>query len=201
MIAKEVTNYLTDAFGFFNKHIFDNALPPCIVTLSRRKGAYGYFFPKTFEKDGAVYDEVALTPTSLERSTIESLATLVHEMVHLWQEHYGKPSGNYHNKQWSRKMVAVGLQPFNVQNPKLSTGPKCSHSIIVNGLFEQMALKFMTYRGEIELKSIVSSFVTQKPTVKKRPVLYCPTCDNKLTVPFDAQIIVTCTRCNELMKA
>ncbi len=40
------------------------------------------------------------------------LATLAHEMVHLWQHHFGKPGrGRYHNKEWAEKMKSIGLQP------------------------------------------------------------------------------------------
>jgi hypothetical protein len=40
------------------------------------------------------------------------LSTLVHEMVHVWQETYGNPSRRgYHNRQWAEKMREVGLQP------------------------------------------------------------------------------------------
>jgi len=42
----------------------------------------------------------------------EILQTLVHEMCHLWQCHFGKPSrGGYHNKEWANQMIAIGLMP------------------------------------------------------------------------------------------
>ena len=35
---------------------------------------------------------------------------LVHEMVHLWHHHEGKPSrSGYHNTDWADKMATVGV--------------------------------------------------------------------------------------------
>ncbi len=58
-------------------------------------------------------DEIALNPRYFhDRPVTEVLSTLAHEMVHLWQHHYGKPGrGRYHNRQWAERMKAIGLQP------------------------------------------------------------------------------------------
>ena len=52
------------------------------------------------------------------RGITEAMQTLVHEMCHLWQAHFGKPSrGRYHNAEWATKMDAVGLTPSNTGQP------------------------------------------------------------------------------------
>ena len=71
-------------------------------------------------KDGKeVTDEIALNPSHFrDRSTEQSLSTLVHEMTHLEQHHFGKPSrAGYHNKQWAGMMKAVGLIPSDTGAP------------------------------------------------------------------------------------
>src|SRR5690242_13502110 len=106
---------LDDAYRFFNEHLFGSHLPGCLITMQRSKKAYGYFAGNRFGSlDGAeVTDEIALNPSHFHtRTTEQSLSTLVHEMTHLEQHHFGKPSrAGYHNKEWAGMMRAVGLIP------------------------------------------------------------------------------------------
>lgn len=47
----------------------------------------------------------------LERGMGQVLATLVHEMVHLWQHHEGAPSrNNHHNLEWHAEARRVGFR-------------------------------------------------------------------------------------------
>ena len=97
---------LTAAYDFFSRELFGGQLPPCLITVQRHKGAYGYFSGKRFVNVAdpeEVTDEIALNPTRFAmRSPEEVLATLVHEMVHLWQHHFGKrPRRSYHDRQWA----------------------------------------------------------------------------------------------------
>jgi hypothetical protein len=49
---------------------------------------------------------------------VEVLQTLVHEMVHVWQFHHGKPGrGRYHNAEWADKMESIGLMPSSTGLP------------------------------------------------------------------------------------
>ena len=101
---------LNRAFDFFNDRLFGGELPACLVTLQRKNKAYGYFAGGRFgSKDGTeITDEIALNPSHFKSRTDEqSLSTLAHEMAHLWQHHFGKPSrAGYHNKEWAAKMAS-----------------------------------------------------------------------------------------------
>jgi hypothetical protein len=112
---------LNQAFDFFNVRLFAGELPPCLVTLQRKNKAYGYFAGGRFgSKDGTeITDEIALNPSHFKSRTDEqSLSTLAHEMTHLWQHHFGKPSrSGYHNKEWAAKMHAIGLHPSDTGRP------------------------------------------------------------------------------------
>ena len=86
---------LDDAYRFFNARLFNGGLPPCLLTMQRSRKAYGYFAGGRFgTRDGTeVTDEIALNPSYFRaRTTTQSLSTLVHEMTHLQQHHFGKPS-------------------------------------------------------------------------------------------------------------
>lgn len=135
---------LDTAYAFFNKHLFQNRLPPCLITLQREKRTLGYFSRKRFiNKENKHVDELAMNPSYFAIRTIEeTLSTLVHEMTHVEQEYYGKPSRNgYHNKEWGDLMQRVGLCPSNTgQKGGKRTGQKMSHYIIKGGAFD-MACK------------------------------------------------------------
>src|SRR5262249_14822765 len=62
----------------------------------------------------------------------EILSTLVHEMVHVWQYCFGKPTrGRYHNREWAAKMKSIGLQPSNTGKPGgKETGQHMTHYIV-----------------------------------------------------------------------
>ena len=111
------------AYEFFNAALFDGALPGCLFTMQRRRRrSRGYFSYSRFNhrRDGEeIVDEIALNPqTFSDRSDREIISTAVHEMVHQWQFHFGKPSRRgYHNKEWAAKMVEVGLIPSHTGEP------------------------------------------------------------------------------------
>ncbi|MEW8119787.1 MAG: SprT-like domain-containing protein, partial [Candidatus Thiodiazotropha sp.] len=115
----------------------------CLITLQRRKRSYGYFCGNRFgREDGKVTDEIALNPSHFrERPLKEVLATLAHEMVHLWQHHYGKPGrGCYHNRQWADKMKSVGLQPTDTgEEGGKETGDSVHHIVLPGGQFDKVA--------------------------------------------------------------
>lgn len=200
MLTVQTATYLNDAAAYLNKHLFNSQLPNVLITISRKKGALGYFFPGAFAEGSENIDEIALTPSSLCRPTIETLGTLLHEQCHLWQQHFGKPSANaYHNKQWAKKMIEVGLEPFCITNPNKTTGFKCSHNINPNGAFLPIATKFIELRGEIPVQT--SGYVrTKLVKVNHRPKLVCPSCKKSFTIPAAVNVKIVCQDCDEEME-
>lgn len=195
-ITKDLSTYLNDAHAYFAEHLFNDSLYDAMVTISRRKGAFGYFFPSAFNKNGIMIDEIALTPSCLGRTSLESLSTLVHEQVHQWIHHHDKPSVNgYHTMRWAKKMLEVGLKPYCITDINKMTGYKCSHNIVSGAAFEEIAQKFINIRGEIPLAS--STFVpsTRIIIVKKRPSVTCPSCKKRMSLPKDLNITVICNNC------
>ncbi|HBB7295500.1 TPA: SprT-like domain-containing protein, partial [Citrobacter freundii] len=103
----ETYDELQRAYDFFNEKLFSNELPPCLITLQREKRTYGYCSFKRFvgRESGYTVDEIAMNPVYFSIRTIKAtLSTLVHEMVHQWQFHFGEPGRRgYHNKQWAAR--------------------------------------------------------------------------------------------------
>jgi predicted SprT family Zn-dependent metalloprotease len=128
---------LQAAYDFFNRALFDGELPPCLITL-QRKGRYnGFYSDKQFKNGkGDHADEIAINPKHMSSSFEVVMSTLVHEMAHLWQYHFGKPSrGGYHNREWAEKMLWLGLRPTNNDDADKMTGQSMSHRIVDGGRF------------------------------------------------------------------
>ena len=133
---------LQQAYDHFNDVLFHGELPACLLTLQREKRTQGYFSAKRFvHRDGQTYtDEIALNPAFF--SVVppkEIMQTIVHEMVHAWQYHFGTPGRRcYHNQEWATKMEAIGLMPSSTgQVGGAKTGEKMSDYPITGGAFEQ----------------------------------------------------------------
>lgn len=131
------------AFKFLNQKLFNDELPHCVITLSRKSRTYGFYVNQLWEKTSDAKQkmcEISLNPDHFkDRSNEETLSTLAHEMAHQWQFHFGKPSGSgYHNTEWASKMIAIGLQPSDTgkEGGKI-TGHAVSHYIIEDGPFDK----------------------------------------------------------------
>lgn len=200
--TRETYDRLQQAYEHFNKALFDNALPNALITLQRRKGSFGYFAGDKFSNaDGRPADEIALNPLAFaERPVSEILATLVHEMVHLWQHHFGAPGrGRYHNREWAEKMKAVGLQPTDTgAEGGKETGESVGHIIIAGGPFEAAAKKLIAKEFTIAWKetAVTPSFrpegggeATEPAKSGKRLRYRCPDCDLKAWAKHDAKLV------------
>jgi len=137
----ELYDEVQHAFAHFNAALFAGALPFCMITLQRQKRTCGYFAQQRFAsvEEGLIVDEIALNPEYFAISPLsEVMSTLVHEMVHQWQFHHGKPSRRtYHNTEWADKMEAIGLMPSSTGKPGgARTGESMGDYVIEGGLFE-----------------------------------------------------------------
>lgn len=138
--TEEAYGELQTAYQFWNEVLFDSALPPCLITFQRKTRTYGYFSGQRFVNGkNETTDEIALNPVFFGSTPIsEVMQTLVHEMTHLWQFHFGKPGRRcYHNKEWASKIEELGLMPSSTGFPGgKKVGEKMAEYILPGGLFE-----------------------------------------------------------------
>lgn len=199
-------NDLNKAYDFFNKQLFAGELPACLITMQRHKKAYGFFAGGRFgSRDGSIVtDEIALNPSHFDRSTEASLSTLVHEMAHLWQHHFGKPSrSGYHNKEWAEKMKEIGLMPSNTGAPGgKETGQQMTHYLADGGRYRRAY-------AELEAAGFDALYVElwttdeEKKKAKKKAAsktrYTCPSCGvNAWAKPA---VKLMCGECEETMEA
>jgi SprT-like family len=135
------------AYDYFNAALFDNALPHVLVTLQRRPRMRGYFWAERFRGRArpTKAHELALNPDHFGRTDEEILSTLVHEMVHVWQQECGYPGrGRYHNREWAAKMLDLGLHPTDTgKKGGKMTGQRVSHYIVERGRFAQVTARLL----------------------------------------------------------
>lgn len=140
---------LQAAFDHYNNALFDGQLPPCLITMQREKRTYGYFSSRRFihRQDKSTTDEIALNPSYFGVvPLLEILQTIVHEMAHAWQFHFGEPGRRgYHNKEWAEKMEAIGLMPSSTGQPGgAKTGEKMADYAIEGGPFMVATAELLT---------------------------------------------------------
>ena len=127
-------------------------------------------------------------------------STLVHEMVHLWQEDYGNLfSSRYHNRQWAQKMEEIGLMPSSTGLPDgKKTGNRMTHYIIHGGPFVEAFHRLGLV--ERQIKFVPASTITENKTVKKRPLktrYKCP-CGNYVWGKMGLSVV--CIKCKKRYK-
>ena len=131
------------AFDHFNRTLFGGQLPFAYLNFSRHAGSKGFFSPERWGKSDKLNDkkevlhEISLNPDLLLCPPADYYSTLVHEMCHHWQQCFGSPSRNgYHNLEWARKMVEIGLAPTDTGEPGGNpTGQRMTHCIEPDGRF------------------------------------------------------------------
>lgn len=171
--------HLQAAFDFFNGRLFGGRLPATMITMQRKRGARGFFRKDGFsQKDGnAVAHEIALNPDTLSRTDKGALSTLVHEMVHLEQQEFGKPGrGAYHNREWAELMEAVGLIASDTGSPGgKKTGQRVSHYIVDGGSFDKACDEFLATGFVLRWQGNPTPPQT-KPRDQSKVKFICPDC-------------------------
>ena len=196
---------LATAYDFFNRELFSGSLPPCLITMQRHKGAYGFFSGERFANTTnpkEITDEIALNPVHFAtRKPNEVLSTLAHEMVHLWQHHYGKqPRKGYHDKQWAAKMHEIGLIPTASGEPGgKETGQKVTHLIEENGRYALAVSKLLTEHPAILYSDRSENNTARKKKAASKTKYTCPGCGLNAWAKPDAPLV--CGDCQEQMQA
>ena len=211
----EAYGELQQVYDHFNLELFGGQLPACLITLQHKDcRTYGYFSAARFARhDGAVTaDEIALNPLHFATASVEEvLQTLVHEMVHCWQAHFGTPSrGSYHNKEWAAKMEAIELLPSDTGAPGgKKTGPRMGDYPLPGGRFEQAVRQLLSTDFTVSWHEVRAAVAThlpddgdeeeagERPASGKRVKFTCPVC--KANAWGKSSLILICGACGETM--
>lgn len=205
--ASSINQYSScqNPYNLFNKHLFKESLPPCILTFPRKRNAYGFFVNNRWSnhQQNIIY-EISLSPDSLELQIEEIMSILVHEMVHLWQYEFGKPcSGDYHNRQWGFKMKEIGLMPSKTGEPGgKEIGSPMSHYILKDGqfsqTFKQIPLEYLIAWKNYQLSKISIHTPMQEKSSRNKLKYFCPSCN--LNVWGKLNLHIKCEDCQLKLK-
>ncbi len=108
--------YLNQIFDLLNERFFENELSKPVITIQSTPRAYGHYtLYDAWSVDGEKgMREINLGAGTLARPIEEVAATLLHEMVHYFNDLHGVKDcsrGNtYHNKNFRNAAEARGLQ-------------------------------------------------------------------------------------------
>lgn len=179
-ITKKQYSDLDSAYDYFNKKLFENKLPECLITLQRHPKVLGYHHYDKFSnrKDGTKVSEIALNPDTFEgQADIDILSTLAHEMVHMQQYVIGDPPRKgYHDKGFAILMNEIGLQASATGEPGGKTvGQRMSHYILDGGKFEIVCNAFLLSGDKFQWNSDRDIKIS-KERKKTREKWTCPKC-------------------------
>ncbi len=201
------------AFNHFNRHLFGRKLPKCLLTVQRDNAkALGYFWAnkwgqfdanaETPEEGEGFVDEIALLGVHFRRRTIkDTLSTLVHEMVHLQQQHFGTPPQRaYHNAEWAKMMHAVGLHPSTTgEKGGKETGANCSHYVVEGGAFDRACDDLLKSDFQLPLFEVERNVSAAKKKRASKTKYSCPCCETNAWAKPETKLI--CGECEEVMEA
>ena len=197
------TKRLEDAYGVFNREYFNGELPMVMITIQSSLKAYGHCTTKKIWASGSDrYYELNLSAEYLSRPIENVLATLVHEMVHIYCMETGikdtSNNGRYHNKRFKTEAEMRDL--------KIAYAPTIGWSVteptevfIRNvktwGLYDACE----NYRlGALQTDSSEGTDKPRKKTSTRK--YYCPVCGNSVRATKDVNIL--CMDCNvQMIKA
>ena len=130
MTISQATKFLEDAFDVLNKEYFENALARPIITIQTSPRAYGHFTTREVWQDAQrkkAYHEINLGAERLDRPIANTIATLVHEMVHYYCQVNGiqdtSRGGTYHNKRFKEEAERRGLECYRTEKYGWNTRP------------------------------------------------------------------------------
>lgn len=154
--------YLNKLFDLCNDKFFNAELPKPTITIQSSPNAYGHVWSakiwhSTVNGREVNTYELNIDANSLDRKIVDVIATLLHEMVHLYcLENEIKDTSNngvYHNKRFKKECESHGL---NVEQSKIKPASGWSATIPTDETVEWitgLGLKdFQIGRVEIEKK-------------------------------------------------
>jgi len=175
------------AYEHLNNDLFGGILPDVMFTLARTRHANGYIIPEGFNAstrtEGEHVAEIGLNPETFgNRTAVEVLSTLAHEMAHLAMHLEGNtPKNGYHCKRWGRQMKAIGLHPSHNGKPGgKETGVKMTHYILHGAPFEVSAHALLSAGWRL---NYYAQPVTEQEKARKRKqrasktAYACPRCE------------------------
>lgn len=192
-VLSEVVKMLEQAFDILNERYFENSLSKSIVTVQSTPKAYGHFTcSKVWDLQSEKAYEINLGAETLNREIENTIATLIHEMVHQYCAENGikdvSRGNTYHNKRFKVEAEKRDLI--------ITYGERIGWSVTEPS--EQ--LKKFVQSNELFQKISLCRNTGVKETTKKKSSTrkyVCPCCDQ--TIRATKEVNILCGECNQKM--
>lgn len=213
-MAKRTVNYqraltvLNKIFKGANEHFFDNELEMPTITIQSTAGAYGHItVSKVWENaDGVKTYELNIGADTLARPIENVVATMLHEMVHLYHLMNGIKdcSGYYHNKRFkdtAESMAKLSISRHEKYGWTITEPTEETIDFIVAYGFDDILIN---RNGMIDFTgiSVGGSNSGAKPTPVKKPTkpsstrkYICPCCGSSFRATRNLNVM--CMDCDE----
>lgn len=199
MTISQATKFLEDAFDVLNKEYFENALPKPIITIQSSPKMNGHFTTQEVWKDAQhkrSFYEINLSAERLNRPIANTIATLIHEMVHYYCQLNGiqdTSRGNtYHNKRFKEEAEKRGLL--------IDYDPKIGHSITQPAPALKSFCTAQRWRNKLTIARILDlpddTPRQKKPSSTRKYV--CPCCGQSVRATKEVRIL--CMECVQQME-
>lgn len=154
----EQQHALLRAFTCLNDDLFDGKLNRPMLYLTRSSKVIGGYFGKDkwVNDSGQVVHEIAINANMMgNRDIVQLMNILIHEMIHMWQYDYGKPTrSGYHNAEFADKAESMGLEPKDLQTGKRTGQAVQTHPVqsgaaafAIANLPDEAILPWMAFEG------------------------------------------------------
>lgn len=189
----ENIQFFEKTFDLINKKFFENMLEKPVITIQSSPKAYGHCTSrKVWIENTESYYEINIGAETLNRPVQNIIATLIHEMVHLYcqQNNIQETSrgGTYHNKRFKTEAERRGLS--------IDFDKKVGWSIT------KPTETIMQFVEENKLHKVITCYrVEVKPEKKKTSSTKkytCPQCGSVVRATKTVHIL--CADCKMLME-
>lgn len=187
-----ISDCLEKMYGQLNKDMFNGELENVFITVQSAPNSYGHV---TCDKIWKVKDtfeyEMNISAEYLNRPIVDVVATLLHEMVHIYNQMHNirdcSRGMTYHNKKFKEKAESVGLV--------LEHGSRVGWSItkpsekLIDYVADQQWSDLLVYRV-----GSASDVPKKKNSTRK---YICPRCG--MSVRATKTVHIKCADCDEVM--
>lgn len=192
MKISEVTAFLEGAYDVLNQEYFEGNLPRVVITIQSSPKAFGHYVPwDVWQEQEVGYREINLGAETLNRPIENTIATLIHEMVHHYCAMAGiketSRGGTYHNKRFKEQAELRGLI--------IDYDSKIGYSITTPS---KSLIEFIEEQGWMGI-DLSRASLQGKPKGKRGNVrkYLCPSCG--CSVRATKEVNIACMDCSELM--
>lgn len=202
-----VAGYLNKIFDLLNQRYFENALSKPIITIQSTPRAYGHVSVQEIWQSGeANRRELNIGAGTINRPIEEVVATLLHEMVHIYNMQNGvqdcSRGGAYHNKKFRDEAIKRDLHidhhptyGWTLTTPTDNLVAFCVDNDLteIKVVRHEFAPRITPPTGKTGNTPTATPTTTRKPSSTRK--LLCPCCG--ASVRATREIKVICGECYE----